>query len=198
MNLFKKLTSRSRTISKLSNKSAQKSYRGNRSLSINRSPFLNKSLKSRSVPNNITVSNREKKQILSIEKKFEHSINIVNDYYIQENETELKMDPILITDIMQGFPYLKQNKKLASYFLSFVYSNHVLSLDWFIFISNIKNLLKNNEINKNDHKILIKHIRNFCIFWKSAIRVITLTQLTPRRKYEKNLLEECDELLSIL
>jgi len=73
-----------------------------------------------------------------------------------------------------------------------------MAIDWFLFMYNIKILLKNNEINATEHKILIKHIRNFCNFWKSSIRPIKLSQLTPRRKYEKNLLEECDELLSIL
>lgn len=197
MNLFKKLTSTRSARSKLPNKSAQKSYR-NRSLSINRSPFLNKSTKSHSVSNNITIMNRERKQIISIESKFKDSINIVNDYYASQNEIDFKMDQILLKDIMQGFPYLKQNKKLANYFLTFVYSNETMAIDWFLFMSNIKILIKNNEINATEHKILIKHIRNFCNFWKSSIRPIKLTQLTPRRKYEKKLLEECDELLSIL
>lgn len=195
MNLFKKLTSRSRTRSA---HSPSKSSSRKRNMSLNKSPFSNKSVKSQPVLNNITIMNRERKQIISIEQKFKDSINIVNDYYASQNEIDFKMDAILLKDIMQGFPYLKQNKKLANYFLTFVYTNETMAIDWFLFISNIKTLLKNNEINSTEHKILIRHIRNFCNFWKSCIRPIKLTQLTPRRKYEKNLLEECDELLSIL
>ena len=71
-------------------------------------------------------------------------------------------------------------------------------VDWLIFIFYIKSLLKKNEINITKHKILIKHIRNFCIFWKSVIPPSKLSQLTKSRQYDKDLLDECDNLLSII
>ena len=77
--------------------------------------------------------NRERKQIISIESKFKDSINTVNDYASQ-NEIDFKMDPILLKDIMQGFPYLKQNKKLANYFLTFVYSNETMAIGFYLYL----------------------------------------------------------------